>query len=412
LVVVAAMCTTGPAQAAWSKVRNVSGPGWEAQDSPQVSVDRQGDALFVWVARETAQPGGYYRVQARLKHRSGRLGPVHNLSPLGADPAWPQVASDDNGDAAVVWQQDGRVVGRRISASGAVGPLKMLSTTSATSPTVVVAPGGRALVVWDEYGNGAFRMQARFFRQDGSLGRVLDLGAGGADLPGLGIDRHGTAVLAWTEGNRDVVAQRIRPGHLSRRRVFSTPIADKGGFGPPSVAVDRDGDATVVFESAGGAHTRVWARRWRRGGALGRLVAISPRTHVTGFHYTVADDRAGDSIVAWTRLTDRNGTQLFARRLSWSGALARVTRLGPGDRPDVALDGDGAGLVVCHSPGAPYDATKVRGARIYRRGGFGPVRTFTGDGRVPQVDSSPIGRFTIVWQQASAPYRIRDLSGR
>lgn len=409
---VLATCTTGPACASWTKARNVSGQGWQSQDSPQVSVDRQGDAIFVWVACKTTSSGCYYRVQARLKHYGQPMGPIRDLSPLGADPAWPQVASDDNGDAAVVWQQGGRVVGRRISASGVAGPLKTLSTTSAMNPAVVVAPRGRALAVWNAYANGAYRMQARYFNQNGSLGRVLDLGPGAADLPGLGIDRHGTAVLAWTQGNQDVVAQRVRPGHLSRRRVFTRPIADKGGFGPPSVAVDRDGDATLLFRSAGGAHPRVWARRWRRGGTLGKLVAVSPRTQDTAFHYSLASDFHGDSILAWTSNTNNSGTRVFAKRLSVSGQLGRLTRLGPGDRPSLALDDNGDGLVVWHCLGAPYDATTVKGTRLYQNGSFSPVRTFSHDGRVPQVDTSPAGRFTIVWQQASTPYRIRTLSGR
>jgi hypothetical protein len=63
------------------------------------------------------------------------------------------------------------------------------------------------------------------------------------------------------------------------------------------------------------------------------------------------------------------------------------------------------------SSGAPFDATKVKGTRVYQNGSFGPARTFSDDGRVPQVDTSPAGRFTIVWQQASTPYRIRALSG-
>jgi hypothetical protein len=64
------------------------------------------------------------------------MGPIKTLSPLGPVSAWPQVASDDDGDSAVVWEQDGRVVGRRMSATGSVGTLRTLSTTSALNPLI------------------------------------------------------------------------------------------------------------------------------------------------------------------------------------------------------------------------------------------------------------------------------------
>ncbi|MER5471056.1 hypothetical protein ABZX90_30590 [Streptomyces sp. NPDC002935] len=41
---------TANAEAAWTSASNVSASGWMADDSPRVSVDRQGDALPAWTA--------------------------------------------------------------------------------------------------------------------------------------------------------------------------------------------------------------------------------------------------------------------------------------------------------------------------------------------------------------------------
>lgn len=403
--------TSGSADAAWSSARDVSADGWLATDWPQVSVDRQGDALLVWTACDGSQSSCYHQVQARLKPKGEPMGRIKNLSPLGPSSVWPMVDSDDDGDAAVVWEQDSTAVGRRISASGVVGPLRALSTTSATAVNVAVAPGGRALAVWTEYGTGGWVMRARFFYKDGSLGRVLDLGSGSGDTPGVAIDRNGLAVVAWTEGNQNVVARRIRPGYMSDRRVFTTPIADLGGFGVPRVSVDRDGDATLFFRSGGGAHPRFWARRWNHSGSLSKIVAISPRTQNAGNYYTVASDLQGDSMFVWTRWNSDGRTELFGRRLSRTGSLGTSTRLGYYDRPDLVLDDDGDGLVVSHFPSSPYDATKVSARRVSRSGTFGASKTLTSDGRVPQVDSSPTGRFTVVWQQETMPYQIHVTTG-
>jgi hypothetical protein len=128
-------------------VWTVSASGWRADDSPKVSVDRQGDALLVWRACDPSTPACYYQIQARRQPASGSPDSILTLSPLGADVAWPEVASGDDGDAAVVWQQEGHVAGRRISASGSlVGPLQTLSTSApAINPVVAVGPEGMAV---------------------------------------------------------------------------------------------------------------------------------------------------------------------------------------------------------------------------------------------------------------------------
>jgi hypothetical protein len=54
----------------------------------------------------------------------------------------------------------------------------------------------------------------------------------------------------------------------------------------------------------------------------------------------------------------------------------------------------------------------VAGARLISRSGtFGTVRTLTSDGRVPQVDTRPTSRFTVIWQQESFPYTIKSVTG-
>src|SRR4029077_2410998 len=97
----AAPCGAVAAAASWAPSRWVSGDGWSAADWPGVAVDRDGNALLVWPGSDDRLPGGFSRIQARAWRRSGRLGPILNLSELGPAPAWPEVAVDDAGDAIV-----------------------------------------------------------------------------------------------------------------------------------------------------------------------------------------------------------------------------------------------------------------------------------------------------------------------
>ncbi|MGW7403241.1 hypothetical protein ACWGI9_05810 [Streptomyces sp. NPDC054833] len=403
------------AEAAWTSAWNVSAKGWSPADSPQVSVDRQGDALLAWTAGDLSTTYSYQRVQTRVKFANGTTGAIRTLSPDGAAVAWPEADSDDTGDSAVVWQQDSQVVGRRVAASGSlVGPLRQLSTSApANTPVVAVSPGGTAMAAWTEIRDGSWYAVARRLKLDGTVGAPITLGSGSAEKPAVGVDRSGRFVVAWARG-ADVVAKRITSTTVSATKVLTSPIASYGGFGMVRIGVDRDGDAVISYHSGGGAVAQVWASRWSHTGTLAAPLRISAATDNVGFHHALATDLDGDSMIVWTRY--RSGKlELLGRRISAGGTRGSVTVLGAGDRPDLALDDDGDGMLVFHTTVAtstpPYSATKVTARLISRAGTFGTSKSVTSDGRVPQVDARPTARFTATWQQASNPYTIKSVTG-
>jgi hypothetical protein len=414
VLVAAGLLTMHAARATWSTTRDVSAAGWEGQDSPTVAVDRLGRRLLVWAACDSALPGCYHQVQARYMPQGGAMGPILTLSPLGKWTAWPEVDVDDDGDAAVVWEQESQVVGRRVSRTGALGPLRTLSPEVGSNPEVAVSPGGRALVAWSDLRNGTWRTMAQFFYPDGSVGPLHDFGGGSAEKPAVGVDRNGMHIVAWAQGYDRVAARRIRPGYISPLTDLTSGTAAVGGpgFGMLRVGVDRDGDTLVSFLAGGTNGPRVWVRRWSRSGALGGLLAVSSPADTAGFHHTVATDLDGDAILVWTRHNaTAHQTELLGRRLTAAGTLGGPVVLGLGDRPEVALDDNGDGLVVWHAPGSPQDPTQVKARTIAQAGVFGTTRTLSSDGRVTRTDTSPTGRFAVVWQRQSYPYTIKAAFG-
>lgn len=381
-----------------------------------MAVDRQGDSLLVWAACNMSDSGCYFQVQARIKPRGAPMGPVKTLSPLGPVASWPQVASDDDGDSAVVWEQDSQVMGRRISATGSLGTLQTLSSsgTIGMNPSVVVTPTGRALAVWTEIRNGGYYTVARYFYNDGSLGPIMTLGTGSADGPAAGIDRLGMAVVSWTESYQRVVAERLKPGYTSPLRVIM-PAEAGIGYGRVSVGDDRDGDAVISFlrsdNSGGGELPHVWARRWTRTDGLGSVLHVSPSSDNATFYSALATDLNGTSVVLWSRWTSPYQSDVYGRQMSPTGALGPVSHLGVGDRPALTLDDDGKGLAVWQSPGPSGVASKVYARKIWNSGGFGTKVEVSSDGGVVRTASSPWGRFTVIWQQRSYPYQIQARLG-
>lgn len=408
---------TPAAEASWSPTIGLSPAGWLGQDWPSVTVDRHGDTLLAWAACQTGQTECVYRVQVRTRSRAGRLGPVKTISPLrSAEAAWPEAATDDDGNSAIVWENNSsQVMGRRISASGTVGPLHLLSTSApAGTPKVVMTPTGTALAVWPEDRNGSWYEVARYLFKNGSLGRAITLGPVVPDWPGVAVDRFGTAIVAWTEPNGSVVARRIKPGHVSAVKQIMAPVSGIG-YGMVVVSVNRGGDAVICFlrsNNTGSAEPpHVWARRWTQKGRLSAVLRISPPTGNVHFYHVVATDFAGDSMVLWSQWTSTTQTAVFGRRISRTGSLGPIIRLGTGDRPAIAVDDDGAGLAVWQGLSDSMSVSKVYARRFSSSGSFGPLRTLSSDGRVVRVASSPLGRFSVIWQQSSYPYTIRGRFG-
>ncbi|MER6679276.1 hypothetical protein [Streptomyces olivaceoviridis] len=270
-------------------------------------------------------------------------------------------------------------MGRRVSASGSlVGPLRKLPTSApATTPVVAVTPGGTAMAAWTESRDGSWYAVARRLKLDGTVGTAITLGSGSEEKPAIGVDRGGRFVVAWARGS-DVVARRITSTSVSRRRCSPPRSRRTAGSARCASAWTRDGDAVITHHSGGGARAQVWASRWTRYNSGGAL-------------------------------------ELLGRRLSATGARGAVTSLGLGDRPALALDGDGDGMLVFHTvvpkSAPPYSHTRSSARLISRSGTFGTTKTLTSDGRVPQVGTRPTAWFTVVWQQESFPYTIKSVTG-
>ncbi|MEU4337231.1 hypothetical protein AB0F59_21740 [Micromonospora lupini] len=400
-----------PARAAtWTPEQVVSEAGWSGQDQPFVAVDRDGDSLLAWAGCDSSASGCYDQVKAQTVSADGVWGPIQTLSPLGASASWPKVASDDDGDSAVVWRQDSLVVGRRVSATGEVGPLQTIANWTAISPAVAVDPTGQALVTWTEIRDGGYTTKARYFGADSSLGPELTLGVGG-DQPAVAIDRTGTALVVWSGDDERIVARRVRPDQVSPLRTIVGAATDVRQ-GTVAVALDRDGDAVISYRwSKAGAPPRLRVRQYSHTDTLGSVIAVSPAAHELTLFDELAGDLDGDAVLTWGRWTPE-GTQVFGRTISSAGTLGTVTRLGVGDWPKVTLDDDGDGLVTWNNPSPDFSTTRVQARTIGSDGAFGAAEILSPDGRYAQPASSPTGRFSVIWQKASYEYDIRVRFGQ
>jgi hypothetical protein len=161
-----------------SAVQSLSSAGQEA-DEQQVVVDGSSRAIFAWRRGD----GSNWIVQARRRAADGTLSGVQNLSVAGQNAGHPQLAVDPNGNAVFVWDRsDGLnliVQARARAADGTLSAVQSLSAAGkdATLPDVGMDPdGGHSVFTWQRL-NGAndLIVQMRRREADGDMNAVRDL---------------------------------------------------------------------------------------------------------------------------------------------------------------------------------------------------------------------------------------------
>jgi hypothetical protein len=187
----------------------------------EIAVDQSGDAVFVW-ERYDGMTGcdfdGCIRVQARARSAAGVLSAVQTLSAAGENARFPQVGIDQNGNAVFVWERDDgttgcggsclRVQARARSAAGVLNAVQTLSPAGqhAGNPQVAVDSSGNAVFVWEQpdettgcSGVGCVRVQARTRSATGVLGTTQTISDPGetAGRPQVGVDQSGSAAAVW-----------------------------------------------------------------------------------------------------------------------------------------------------------------------------------------------------------------------
>jgi hypothetical protein len=277
---------------------------------------------------------------------------VQTLSVAGQSAYGPQVAVDGNGNAVVVWSRfdgtDYRIQARRRSASGNLSAVQTLSAAGqdADLPQVAIGPNGNAHVVWQRSDGTNRRIQLRRRTASGGLSAVQTLSGSGQDAngPQLAVDRDGNAVVVWYrfDGAKDriQVRRRTAAGSLSAVQTLS---AAGGEADLPQVAVDGNGNALVVWERHDGSHWRIQARHRTRSGGLSNVQTLSSAGG-DAFDPQVVVGSNGKAMVVWSG-SDGTHFLIQARRRSASGNLGRVQTLSAAGQeayvPQVALDADG-----------------------------------------------------------------------
>jgi hypothetical protein len=220
----------------------------------------------------------------------------------------------------------------------------------------------------------------------------------------------GSTVVAWTTTfsptDHDIHAQIYR----SNGTPLGTEITLADTFHDerdPALAVGRDGTFVLAYtETEANGDTNVLARRFSSTGVqIGAVVPVGVGTFKE-HNASVAIDLAGDFVVAYTRDTNNNNPDIFAKRYNSNGQLLGVLNVATSAKAEthasVAISPAGDKIDVAYQLAFGPTDDDVLLARFSGSGqllGTSPVATSTAREQAPSLAMDSTGQAVIAYQK-------------
>ncbi len=300
----------------------------------------------------------------------------------------PQLVSDGSGGALVVWvdgrnpplNSNGDIYAQRVGANGIVqwtsdGISVCSNGITQNRPQIVSDGNGGAIVVWEDLRNNinandiyAQRINASGVVQWTANGIPVCTALGGQDRPQIVHDNAGGAIITWYDKRNNSVTPNI---YAQRIDSSGTALWTANGVSvclatvnqiDPKIITDGSGGAIIVWsDNRTNTQTDIYAQRITGGGVIkwstsGLGICVFMRQQ---WAPSIATDGSGGAIIAWAdqrdtisvprtddvyvQRVDSNGNRLWAS----DGAAVSV---GAGNqmRPIVLSYGDGGAIITWH----------------------------------------------------------------
>jgi hypothetical protein len=346
---------------------------------PQVSVDPDGSATVVGV-QYPSPPNGSAKILAIHVDASGTSATVQTVfSKAGWYGAEPQVDVDSQGRATVVWSSrhlsETRVEAVRLAADGTPEPVQTLSAVehAVREPQVASDSEGRATVVWTADEGSDTRIQTVRITADGLPGESQALSEAGRDAfaPRLAIDSENRATVVWgVETAGETVVQALRLSADEVPEEVETVSGPLGRAPEPRVSIDSEDRAWVPWSRQEGAveefRWSVQAARLDADGAPGPILTLSGPD---AGDPAIAIDSQDRAWVSWRQITGAGQGALRALRIDADGAP------GPIQPPDLSSSNAYGPLVAIDSLDRPTLLWSGPDRVMSTRGEFAPPDT-------------------------------------
>ena len=309
-------------------LENAAGAAFE----PEVAMDVSGNGIVVW--GQEGAPGTFtFDVQSNRYSAATDTWSGAELLELDAGDAFlPRVAINDNGDAIVGWEQEAVpfsfIYGARAAVysatAGAWGNAATLSAAGGDveATQVGIDVDGNATVVWRQDGGaGVYNIHAN--RQPVATGNwsaavILDTGGDNAGFPQLGVGVGGDSIVVWEQFNAAGFLDGFATTYSTLAGAWDTAATIETGTGSvffPRVATDAGGNAIVAWAQNDGTGTNtgnVFGNRYVADtGTWGTVIMLDDGTGVDVGPPGLAMHANGVAATAWPQVNVSGAIDIF-----------------------------------------------------------------------------------------------------
>jgi hypothetical protein len=232
---------------------------------PRVAMNDSGDAIVGW--EQEAVPFSFiYGARAAVySATAGTWGNAATLSAAGGDVEATQVGIDVDGNATVVWRQDGGTgvynihANRRPVATGNWSAAALLDTGAddVGPPQLGVGVGGDSIVVWAQFNAAGvidvFATTYSTLAGAWDTAATIETGAGDVFRPRIVTDAGGNAIVGWAQDDATGTntANVFGNRYVAETDTWGTEIMLNDGtgvdVGPPGLAMHANGVAAAAW---------------------------------------------------------------------------------------------------------------------------------------------------------------------
>lgn len=396
------------------------------QNSQQIISDGSGGAILVYMDYNSSlNERSIYaqRVNASGVVQWGAAG-VPVCTVIGNQQN-PQLASDANGGAIMVWQ-DNRIINtpeiyaQRINSAGIVQwtvdgiTLGDGSGINHTQPQLIPDGSGGAFVTWKAVFPPNASIRAQHIDANGNIlwatGGVFVTNSTTPELPQIISDGAGGMIISWNEfvgpiatGAHDIFAQRLNSTGVVQWGPSGTSICNAVNAQTGSQLVsDGSNGAIICWKDfrAGSGLSNIYAQRVNSSGIVQWTVngvATAPAASSQLSPMIMSDGSSG-AFITWN-----NNSTVYAQRMSSGGALlwgasGKLVRFASGSEPQIVTDG-GTGSIITWSNGIDVFAQRldINGNFQWVSTGAPVCSESTASQIIPKMVATISGGAIIVW---------------
>ncbi len=271
----------------------------------------------------------------------------------------PQVAMDRSGNAIAVWKQETYngtidILSNCYMPETGWGIAELIETDDAgdaDKPVISMNNEGMAVAAWVQNDGSSVNINANRYNPEtgwGTAELVETDDAGNAYAPSVAIDNEGNAVVVWR--HHDLTGYNILSnfnpfGHKWQPNFVERLDAGDNNSNYPHVAFDGKGNAIAVWwEWVSTSDSDFLARRYIPGSGWESTVAIDSEAS-TGRSVSVALNKDGNGAAVWIQ-DNSIRANYYDPGTGWGTAEFIETEAGGTDNPLVAIDGDGNVIAV------------------------------------------------------------------